>query len=444
MGVQMNMPDSLRKDILNDIYQARKVEKTLRNLMNSTVTGYNPFKLEFDWAAPFVPSCAEFMELNRDLVRQHFPEVDTCQCSAFIVEKGTNAYGFHSASAAGYEFGYLFNNGVLAPEYQMSFHTAVSATNLSSNPFTIFDEVTPELFNNHFLAQHFRTMEPSLAADTMMLVRAAVVMYEEQSSITHLRVFQDYLHAMYYATTQCGSTASKAPGSYWALEPGQALYFNNWRVHGDSGLGSSEYDRVTMDLRCFSETKVPTAFADSYDWTRRLSPHMVNTYEKAAECLLKLFNYSSADEFLKVVFGRDMPNGVSYYAGVGNLGLNDTGVHSLMHENSLDGMRRHSALVREAYANDSLNYDAFTSCYQDHVVAFDERFKDAPLPWSLADRVLTFPKLYFAFAPMQFHVIVVFALFFVLWYIRRRSRTISTRCEQVRKPGEDLQKLKCM
>merc|ERR1712217_877642 len=289
----------------------------------------------------------------------------------------------------------------------MSFHTAVSATNLSSNPFTI-------------------------------------VMYEEKTIITHVRVFQDYLHAMYYATTQCGSTASKAPGSYWALEPGQALYFNNWRVHGDSGLGSSEYDRVTMDLRCFSETKVPTAFADSYDWTRRLSPHMVNTYEKAAECLLKLFNYTSADDFLKVVFGRDMPNGVSYYAGVGNLGLNDAGVHSLMHENSLDGMRRHSALVREAYANDSLNYDAFMSCYQDNVVAFDERFKAAPLPWSLANRALTFPKLYFAFAPVQFHVILVLALFAVFWCIRRCNRKRSTHGEQVCKAGQNLNKLKCM
>merc|ERR1712125_206510 len=200
--------------------------------------------------------------------------------------------------------------------------------------------------------------------------------------------------------------------------------------HGDSGLGSSESDRVTMDLRCFSETQVPAGFSDSYDWTRRLSPHMVNTYEKAAECLLKLFNYSSADDFLKVVFGRDMPNGVSYYAGVGNLGLNDAGVHSLMHENSLDGMRHHASLVREAYANDNLNYDAFMSCYQDNVAAFDERFKDAPLPWSLADRALTFPKLYFAFAPIQFYVIIaitVLCLGFHTWTWQRAKSSTSTR-----------------
>merc|ERR1712217_252402 len=151
--------------------------------------------------------------------------------------------------------------------------------------------------------------------------------------------------------------------------------------------------------------------------------------------LLKLFNYTSADEFLKVVFGRDMPNGMGYYAGVGNLGLSDAGVFIRMHEDSLHGMRRHSALVREAYANDNLNYDAFMSCYQENVVAFDERFKDAPLPWSLVDRAFTFPKLYFAFAPAQFHVILVLALFAVFWYIRRCSRKMSTHGEPVRKAG---------
>merc|ERR1712151_1202436 len=115
-----------------------------------------------------------------------------------------------------------------------------------------------------------------------------------------------------------------------------------------------------------------------------------------------------------------------------------------MHENSLDGMRRHSALVREAYANDNLNYDAFMSCYQDNAVVFDERFKDAPLPWSPADRALTFPKLYFAFAPVQFHVILIFALFVVFWHTRRCSRATSSRGKQVCKSSQDLQKRKCM
>jgi len=304
--VNMHMPEDLRQNILGDVYTARSVETELRKIMNSTVTGYNPFKLEFDMAQLFVPSCIDFMDLNRDVVRKHFPEMQTCQCNAFVVEKGTKAYGFHHASTSGYEVGELFNHGLLAPEHHMSFHTAVTASNLTSNPFTIFDAASPEVFNNHFLIHHFRSLSASLPEETMDLVKAALVMYEEKASVTHLRVYQDYLHAMYYLSTTCGRDAPEMRGSYWDLQPGQALYFNNWRVHGDSELGSAEQDRVTMDLRCYSEMQVPYPFVDSYEWTRRLSPHQVNTYEKAAECLLRLFNYSTSSDFLRTVYGRDM------------------------------------------------------------------------------------------------------------------------------------------
>jgi len=362
---------------------------------------------EFDMAQLFVPSCIDFMDLNRDVVQKHFPEMQTCQCNAFVVGKGTKAYGFHHGSTSGYEVGELFNHGLLAPEHHMSFHTAVTASNLTSNPFTIFDAASPEVFNNHFLIHHFRSLSESLPTEVMDLVKAALVMYEEKASMTHLRVYQDYLHAMYYLSTACGRDAPEMRGSYWDLQPGQALYFNNWRVHGDSELGSAEQDRVTMDLRCYSDMQVPYPFADSYEWTRRLSPHQVNTYEKAAECLLRLFNYSTSSDFLRTVYGRDMPNGVSYYSGLGNLGLLDAGEFSLMHEDQLAGMRRHSARVRDAYKMENLNFAAFASCYQENVVAFDKRYKEAQLPWSIADRALFYPKLYIAFASSGVHVFVL-------------------------------------
>merc|ERR1712226_390357 len=202
------MGDEMRLNILKEVYTARKEEKKLRRLMNSTVTGLNPFKLEFEMAAIFVPSCVEFMELNRELVQKVFPQMHTCQCNAFVVESGTNAYGFHHASNAGYEFGMLYHNGVLVPEWHMSFHIAVTASNLSSNPFTIFDGATPEVFNTHFLVHHFRSVEASIPVETMNLVKAACLMYEEFISPIHMRVIQDYLHAMYYLSTQCDSVSS--------------------------------------------------------------------------------------------------------------------------------------------------------------------------------------------------------------------------------------------
>merc|ERR1712194_120514 len=153
-------------------------------------------------------------------------------------------------------------------------------------------------------------------------------------------------------------------------------------------------------------------------------------YEKAAQCLLQLFNYSSGEDFLENVFGRTMPNGVSYHIGVGNLGLNDAGVQSLMHEDSLEGMRRHSARVRDAYGNNTINFDAFLSCYRENIVAFDERFRDAPLPWSSPDRALTYGKLFVAFAPAGLHIIVALVLICICWCASKFKTAIfaSTKC----------------
>merc|ERR1712061_988639 len=189
-----------------------------------------------------------------------------------------------------------------------------------------------------------------------------------------------------------------------------------------SEMGSAEQDRVTMDLRCYSDMRVPYPFVDSYEWTRRLSPHEVNTYEKAAECLLRLFTYSTSSDCLRTVYGRDMPNGVSYYSGLGNLGLLDAGELSLMHEDQLAGMQRTSARVRDAYKKGTLNFAAFEACYQENVVAFDKRYKEAQLPWSMADRALFYPKLYVAFASNGVHLFVLINIFACLWCVQRCRR----------------------
>jgi len=117
-----------------------------------------------------------------------------------------------------------------------------------------------------------------------------------------------------------------------------------------------------------------------------------------------------------------MPNGVSYYSGLGNLGLLDAGELSLMHEDNLIGMRRHSARVRDAYKNGTLNFAAFASCYQENAVAFDKRYKEAQLPWSMADRALFYPKLYVAFASNGVHLFVLMNIFAALWCVQRWSR----------------------
>merc|ERR1711972_1097668 len=161
----------------------------------------------------------------------------------------------------------------------------------------------------------------------------------------------------------------------------------------------ADYDRVTMDLRCFSEQKVPFGFRDSYDYIQTVAPHLVNSYNTITDCLLQLFNYSDSGEFLKTVFGQDMTNSVPYYTTTGILNFLDAGATSLMHEDQLEGMRRHYARVRHAYDTDSLNYEGFQSCYQRNNLAFN-MYLEVELPQSAAAILVSYLKLYVAFASL--------------------------------------------
>ena len=81
-------------------------------------------------------------------------------------------------------------------------------------------------------------------------------------------------------------------------------------------------------------------------------------------CLLALLNYSSEREFMETIFG-DSPPDVPAAFVVGAISINFVNADrlSLMHEDNLEGMRRHYRRVRHALAA-GLNLDAFSACIQ--------------------------------------------------------------------------------
>jgi len=105
-----------------------------------------------------------------------------------------------------------------------------------------------------------------------------------------------------------------------------------------------------------------------------------------------------------------MTNSVPYYTTTGNLNFLDAGATSLMHEDQLEGMRRHYARVRHAYDTDSLNYEAFQSCYQRNNLAFNN-YLEVELSQSAAAIIVSYLKLYVAFAPLGLSVIAFASLF---------------------------------
>jgi hypothetical protein len=380
--IQMEFPESLRGQVMKDVRIVKDIQRALLDVMGGkNVTGYNPFSLEFENALLFHPTCAEFMELNRALVHEHFAEAHTCHCNLFTVEakKGNLAYGLHHASSIGFEAPTVFKRRWFGPDAHKSFHTAVTPTDINSSPFTMFDGVSPELFNTEFLRGYFRTYGiPELAPDSAKLVHAAAIAFKDRLvAFHHLRLLQDYLHAMYYyASQQCSSSSSSEVGTYWELQPGQALHFNNWRVHADNELGTDDNERVTIDLRCWSKMEIPFPFRNEFDFLRSVTPKYPIVQELSMVCLATLFNYSGPEEFLETIFSGQVPVPMSYVVGSIFWNYVNGGVYSLLHEDNAKGLRRHHSRVRQAYDAGGLNFDAFQSCYSKHRKMFEDPDKN--------------------------------------------------------------------
>ena len=104
--LDMNLPEHLRTQMEADAIRVMQIEKYLYKAAGTTVTGYNPFTLQFENSILFNPACVEFMELNREIVREHFPEAVACHANLFVVEPGRQlrSYGLHHATSIGYEY----------------------------------------------------------------------------------------------------------------------------------------------------------------------------------------------------------------------------------------------------------------------------------------------------------------------------------------------------
>ena len=46
----------------------------------------------------------------------------------------------------------------------------------------------------------------------------------------------DYVTALHWRQRACRE--APAWGTWWRLAPGEALFFNNWRAHSDTGFGT--------------------------------------------------------------------------------------------------------------------------------------------------------------------------------------------------------------
>ena len=397
--VQMVLPTALRDRLLHELDERERIEAYIKSTTSTSVIGYEPFSLQFEASALFVPSCVEFMHLNRDIVRAHLPDVHSCSCNAFRVPPGGQPYGSHHAFSWGFHLPTLAKWRLFFPPEHKSFHTALTPTPLAGGqPLVMFDDFRPENYNIWHLAAELERMHAQrldlargrgnrtgrallMQADemptaaTMRLARVAFQAFHTGTPHVPnrlLRGLMDWMTNAFWASKACrerrvrgrqlrsqreGPTTQNSAfggtGHFWSLQPGMALHFNNWRAHGDSGLHPSNRSRSTIDLRCFSKMSLPPGFNSSIEIAQSWQPQQWMLRNKGVECLLHLVGYDSQADFLSRVFRgvseSERPTSVVFAMGDLQYNQVNPGNQSLMHERQLEGMREHGLRVRALY-----------------------------------------------------------------------------------------------
>lgn len=296
--VRMNVDADLEQKLRRQL----RLQAVVAGTFSDTSIGtYSPVSTMFENSVLFVPSSKRFYDTNQDIVRAFFPEADTIVVNAFVVPAAKRPYGTHNASGPALQIPSLVKRGQGFPKYYMSFHTALTPTPLTRQPFVIFEDAEVEAPNVQFAVQ--KLLDYELTDRERELIGKALYLYTEgKLSEIDLPTVRDYLMAKYWAKRYASTPSS---GYYHECKVGEALFFNNYRVHADNTLPQATEDRVTIDFRCFSKVSYPPGMSSGLDFI--VDPeerkHQRKRKKAAIEFLVMALGYEDINEFLRVVFG---------------------------------------------------------------------------------------------------------------------------------------------
>jgi len=137
-------------------------------------------------------------------------------------------------------------------------------------------------------------------------------------------------------------------------------------VHSDHRFGTQEYDRHTLDLRCFSKENVPFPFEDESKLVWAVIPEAYAGLQQSVGCLLRLFDYADEDDFYRYIMVDKPKKPLAYALGSILFNLVNPGENGLMSKSMLEGMRKHGRRVRRMYDESSLNFSAFATCVEEN------------------------------------------------------------------------------
>lgn len=296
--VPMNLDDDLADNLARQLRCQAVIQESFAA---ASIGSYFPVSTMFENCVLFVPSAKRFYDLNQDIVREHFPEVETAVVNAFIVPANKKPYGTHAASSIGLQVPSLVKKRLGFPTEYRSFHTALTPTPLDRQPFVIFEEAEVEAPNLQFVYESM--LEHGLDGEEKAAVDKALFLFLEGNlSENDLPSVRDFLMAKYWEKRYADTPS---PGYYCDSRVGDALVFDNYRAHADGTLPMTPKDRLTIDLRCFNRVHYPRGMASGLDFIVDPAERAYQTKRKWAsiEFLLATLGYESVDEFLRLVFG---------------------------------------------------------------------------------------------------------------------------------------------
>jgi hypothetical protein len=267
--------------------------------------------IEFHFVPLFIPGVAAYMDMNKDIIRANFPNAKACAPQVFYVSPETKtSHGLHIDSM-------FFDMQPFHEKFeQVSFHMKL-AGNGSDVPFTVYsDEIhnvmAPTKFQyDTFMKENITDLERLIATHGFITTYMHKLDKEDQQALkkSNFKMIPHwYLTAAFNKVEYCSLLEvndSKYQGHYAKLEAGEAVVFDNYKIHG-SLVPHNNGSRYTLNLRCTG----PEVYASTWDeyvntYPSRdsgFSEKLVHFYE-AFDCLLKVFKYQDRTDFFNSTYG---------------------------------------------------------------------------------------------------------------------------------------------
>jgi len=336
--VQMNLDD----DLADNLRRQLRCQGAIQASFAATLIGgtYFPLSTMFENCVLFIPSAKRFYDLNQDIVHEYFPEVETAVVNAFVVRANTRPYGTHSASGIALQIPSLAKKRLGFPTEYRSFHTALTPTPLSRQPFVIFEDAEVEAPNLQFV--YGKMLEYGLDQGEKASVDKALYLFlEGKLSELDLPTVRDFLMAKYWEKRYAETPSA---GYYCDSRVGDALVFDNYRAHSDGTLPLTSEDRLTIDFRCFNKVHYPPGMTSGLDFIVDPDDRAYQIRRKWAslDFLLAALGYENVEEFLRMVFGTRHTEDINPFALMTDLqfGVYNKSEYHLLDQNLDDHYER--------------------------------------------------------------------------------------------------------